>query len=146
LKVSGQKAKALLDFFHSGNRILRDDLLKNRVKLAPDIYLAALESLNSALDSKERSIMPNEYLVFEDSAVGVMAGIRAGMRVVWVPHPDLAAEYQTREGLALAVGTELLQTEDLWQLRGIYNGYIDQIPSLDWLNCTKYGIVVPPGP
>jgi hypothetical protein len=32
----------------------------------------------------------------------VEAGRRAGMRVVWVPHPELAAEYRGREKEVLA--------------------------------------------
>jgi pseudouridine-5'-monophosphatase len=143
LKVSGPRTKKLLNIFQPNNRILGDDprVPKDRAKPAPDIYLIALKSLNSAADFKEKPIMPNECLVFEDSAVGVTAGIRAGMRVVWVPHPDLA-EYRKRQGFKLAMETELIQNEDGWQLGVIDDVCIEQIPSLDQFNYSKYGIVV----
>lgn len=39
---------------------------------------------------------------FKDGVSGVVAGRRAGMRVVWVPHPGLALDYKGREAEALA--------------------------------------------
>ena len=95
LKTSRPETKRLLDFFQPGQQILGDDarLQQGRGKPAPDIYLVALQSLNSAADAMEKAILPEECLVFEDSVVGVEAGRRAGMRVVWVPHKDVLAEY-----------------------------------------------------
>ena len=55
--------------------------------------------------------MPEECLVFEDSVPGVEAGRRAGMRVVWCPHPSLLREYEGREEEVLA---------------GIANGYLGE--------------------
>lgn len=45
---------------------------------------------------------PEECLVFEDSVPGVEAGRRAGMQVVWCPHPELLVEYRGREKEVLA--------------------------------------------
>jgi pseudouridine-5'-monophosphatase len=67
-------------------------------KPSPDIFLLALKRLNTTLSSKgESPLRPDECLVFEDSIAGVEAGRRAGMRVVWVPHPGLAEVCQGRE-------------------------------------------------
>ena len=46
--------------------------------------------------------MPEECLVFEDSVPGVEAGRRAGMRVVWCPHPELLKLYRGHEREVLA--------------------------------------------
>jgi len=72
LKTSRPETKRLLGFFQSDRRVLGDDprVRQGRGKPAPDIYLVALQSLNSAADSGEKAIMPNECLVFEDSVAG----------------------------------------------------------------------------
>lgn len=72
LKTSGRETKRLLDFFQPDRRVLGDDprIKQGRGKPAPDIYLVALQSLNSATESGEKPIMPNECLVFEDSVAG----------------------------------------------------------------------------
>lgn len=73
-------------------------------KPAPDIYLLALECINSELrrTGEEPEVRPEECLVLEDAVPGVEAGRRAGMRVVWVPHTGLLREYEGREGEVLA--------------------------------------------
>jgi len=61
-----------------------------RGKPAPDIYLAALASLNQ--DRKAagvQEIKPEECLVFEDGLAGVESGHAANMTVIWIPHPEL---------------------------------------------------------
>ena len=86
-------------------RVLGDDprIPKGKGKPAPDIYLLALETINAELRAKgAEEIMPEECLVFEDSVPGVEAGRRAGMRVVWCPHPELLKEYRGREREVLA--------------------------------------------
>jgi pseudouridine-5'-monophosphatase len=83
--------------------------------------------------------MPNECLVFEDSVAGVEAGRRAGMRVVWVPHPDVAVEYQARQKDVLAGRTGMIVGDD-WQLGEIDDGWAEIIPSLEHFNYEKYGI------
>jgi hypothetical protein len=62
----------------------------------------SLQRLNDALPVGERPIKPIECLIFEDSIAGVEAGRRAGMRVVWVPHPGLLEAYRGRQHLILA--------------------------------------------
>ena len=85
---------AVLDLIPSAHKVLGDDkrVPKGRGKPAPDIYLVALQSINDNLPDGVPKIEPRECLVFEDSVIGVEAGRRAGMRVVWVPHQKLAAE------------------------------------------------------
>ena len=84
LKTSGSASKRLLDFFPPERRVLGDDprlrQRQGRAKPAPDIYLIALESLNSATGPGESSILPSECLIFEESVAGVEAARRAGMR------------------------------------------------------------------
>lgn len=50
-----------------------------RSKPEPDVYLKAME---------EGSLSRDETLVFEDSVIGATAGIRAGLRVMYVPEPE----------------------------------------------------------
>lgn len=144
LKTSRSETKQLLSFFQPDKRVLGDDLRvrQGRGKPEPDIYLVALQSLNSAADPGAKAIMPNECLVFEDSVAGVEAGRRAGMRVVWVPHPDLAVEYQARKRDVLAGRTGMI-VGDEWQLGEIDDGWAESIPSLEHFNYEKYGIDVP---
>ncbi|KAJ5388773.1 HAD-superfamily hydrolase subfamily IA variant 3 [Penicillium cosmopolitanum] len=95
----------LFEAFSQPQRVLGDDprIGKGRGKPLPDIYLLALETINADLRSKgETEIKPEECLVFEDAVPGVEAGRRAGMQVVWVPHPGLLEAYKGREGEVLA--------------------------------------------
>lgn len=95
----------LFSAFPKSQQVLGDDprIGKGRGKPLPDIYLLALETINSTLRAKgETEIKPEECLVFEDAVPGVEAGRRAGMRVVWVPHPGLLESYKGREGEVLA--------------------------------------------
>lgn len=145
LKLSRPETKQLLSFFPSDRRVLGDDprVRQGRGKPAPDIYLVALQSLNSAADHGENPILANECLVFEDSVVGVEAGRRAGMRVVWVPHPDVAVEYQSRQKDVLAGRMGMIAVGDDWQLGEVDDGWAECIPNLELFNYEKYGINVP---
>jgi pseudouridine-5'-monophosphatase len=145
LKASGSETKRLLSFFQPEKRVLGDDprVRPGRGKPAPDIYLAALQSLNSVAGPGEKAILPNECLVFEDSVAGVEAGRRAGMRVVWVPHPDVAVEYQARQKEVLAGRTGITEVGDDRHLGEIDDGWAETIPNLEHFNYKKYGIVVP---
>ena len=140
LKTSGPETKQLLSLFRSERRVLGDDprLQKGRSKPAPDIYLLALQALNAAVGPDGKAIQPNECLAFEDSLVGVEAARRAGMRVVWVPHPDMVVEYQTRQKEVLAVEA------DDWHPGRIDDGWTETIQSLEHFDYKKYGIVVTP--
>lgn len=95
----------LFSHFEKEHQVLGDDarIPKGRGKPAPDIYLLALSTLNDSLRAKgEPEIQPEECLVFEDSVPGVESGRRAGMQVVWCPHPGLLTEYKGREKEVLA--------------------------------------------
>ncbi|KAF2199882.1 HAD-like protein [Delitschia confertaspora ATCC 74209] len=95
----------LFSVFPEQHRVLGDDprIPKGRGKPAPDIYLLALETINAALREKGATeILPEECLVFEDSVPGVEAGRRAGMQVIWCPHPELLQEFKGREKEVLA--------------------------------------------
>ncbi|KAL8685043.1 MAG: hypothetical protein Q9224_006002, partial [Gallowayella concinna] len=66
------------------------DMQTKKGKPAGDIYLLAMERINSSLTADDmRQLKPEECLVFEDSIAGVAAGRAAGMRVCWVPHEGL---------------------------------------------------------
>jgi pseudouridine 5'-phosphatase len=96
---------SLFSLFPESQRVLGDDsrIGPGRGKPAPDIYLLALETINTGLREKgEKEITPYECLVFEDSVPGVEAGRRAGMRVVWCPHQGLIGEFKGREEDVLA--------------------------------------------
>jgi pseudouridine-5'-monophosphatase len=147
LKTSNQlETKQMMSYFQPDwRRVLGDDprVRQGRGKPAPDIYLAALQSLNSALIPAEKPIMPSECLVFEDSVVGVEAGRRAGMRVIWVPHPDLEAEYQPVQKAVLAGRAGMREAADEWQLGEVDDGWAESISSLEDFDYEKYGILVP---
>ncbi|KAJ0426916.1 HAD-like domain-containing protein [Aspergillus carlsbadensis] len=95
----------LFSLFPEPSRVIGDDprIGKGRGKPLPDIYLLALETINAELREKgEKEITPEECLVFEDAVPGVEAGRRAGMRVIWCPHPGLLSAYNGREAEVLA--------------------------------------------
>ncbi|KAM0806778.1 hypothetical protein AB5N19_07115 [Seiridium cardinale] len=146
LKTSRPITKQLLGFFQPERRVLGDDprLRQGRGKPAPDIYLIALQSLNAAAGLGETPILPNECLVIEDSIAGVEAARRAGMRVVWVPHPDVALEHQERQKDVLAGRTSMFEVGDEWQLGEIDDGWAESIASLEDFDYTKYGFHIPP--
>jgi pseudouridine-5'-monophosphatase len=142
LKISNSETKRLISFFQADRQVLGDDprVRQGRRKPAPDIYLVALQSLNSMVSSGKEPIMPNECLVFEDSIAGVEAGRRAGMRVIWVPHPDVAIEYQARQKDVLAGRTGIFNVGDGWQPGDIDDGWAETISSLEQFDYEKYGI------
>jgi pseudouridine-5'-monophosphatase len=83
------------------------EMSDSKKKPEPDIFLLALKRLNAAEGARgERNVEPRECLVFEDSIAGVEAARRAGMRVVWVPHPGLAEVCKGREMDVLMGRTE----------------------------------------
>ncbi|KAI4941282.1 hypothetical protein J4E91_010859 [Alternaria rosae] len=83
------------------------EMSDSKKKPEPDIFLLALKRLNAAETARgERALEPTECLVFEDSIAGVEAARRAGMRVVWVPHPGLAEVCKGREMDVLMGRTE----------------------------------------
>lgn len=95
--------------------------------------------------------MPEECLVFEDSVPGVEAGRRAGMRVVWCPHPELLGEYRGREGEVLAGRTGLREGDGEEGREGqrvagapgdIDDGWAELLESLEEFPYERYGIKV----
>ena len=112
LKVSRSEiGDAFRNVFGENIQVLGDNprLEAGRGKPAPDIYLLALDAINAKLEDK---IKPKECLVFEDSVPGVEAGRRAGMRVIWVPHPELRLEYKGREEEVLAARSGFGEVDD----------------------------------
>lgn len=149
LKTSASsETQKLLSFFPPENRVLGDDPRlpskgSGRGKPAPDIYQVALQTLNSTMEAAgQPPILPSECLVFEDSVVGVEAGRRAGMQVVWVPHPDMAIEYRGQEQVVLAGRTRMVEIGDEEQLGDVDDGWAEMIPRLDYFDYVKYGINV----
>ncbi|KAI1138723.1 HAD-like protein [Hypoxylon sp. FL0543] len=144
MKTSRETTRAVLELIPEEHRVLGDDprIQHGRGKPAPDIYLVALESINSSLPDGVPKIEPKECLVFEDSVLGVEAGRRAGMRVVWVPHPELAKEYKGKEEEVLAGRTALYPIGNDEQRGKIDDGWAEQLPSLEDFPYEKFGIVV----
>lgn len=151
----------LFSAFPEKNRVLGDDprIPTGRGKPAPDIYLVALETINKELRAKgEEEILPSECLVFEDSVPGVEAGRRAGMRVVWCPHPMVLKEYRGRErqvlaGIANGDGDEELNEvmDEAGAKRGgggkgglrrLDDGWAVLVESLEAFDYGRYGIEV----
>ena len=137
----------LFSVFEAPRRVLGDDprIPAGRGKPLPDIYLLALETINSTLAAGEPPVRPEECLVFEDSVPGVEAGRRAGMRVVWCPHPMLRREFAGREASVLAGLTgEAGHGVDVHQLGELGDGWADAYETLVDFPYGRYGIVVPP--
>jgi pseudouridine-5'-monophosphatase len=133
----------LFAVFEEHRRVLGDDarIPKGRGKPAPEIYLLALKTINESRGEGEREVRPEECLVFEDSVPGVEAGRRAGMRVVWVPHPELFVEYKDRVKEVLAGRTGEAGEVDLHQLGEVDDGWGEYLKSLEDFDYKKYGIV-----
>ncbi|KAK3315932.1 GS1-like protein [Apodospora peruviana] len=122
----------LLDLIPPERRVLADDEKMKRAnrKPAPDIFLMALEGINATL-SDDKKLSPAECLVFEDSLPRVEAGRRAGMRVVWVPHPDLKIILlEGRRGF-LQGRTGIVPIGKEEQLGEIGDGWAEEIASLE---------------
>jgi pseudouridine-5'-monophosphatase len=143
-KLKTGHLEELFSVFESHRRVLGDDarIPNGRGKPAPEIYLLALQTINSSLSEGEKEILPEECLVFEDSVPGIESGRRAGMRCVWVPHPELYLEYQGREKIVLAGRTGEGGQVDLHQLGMEDDGWADQLSSLENFPYEKYGIIV----
>ncbi len=136
----------LFSVFESHRLVLGDDkrIPPGRGKPLPDIYLLALQTINESLSEGEEPISPEECLVFEDSVPGVEAGRRAGMRVIWCPHPLLKEEYAGREKTVLAGRMGEAGDVDLHQVGEIDDGWAEYLESLVEFPYAQYGIVVPP--
>jgi len=137
----------LFDLFPAGQKVLGDDprIPKGRGKPAPEIYLLALKTINDGLRERgEKDVKPAECLVFEDSVPGVESGRRAGMQVVWCPHPGLLKEYEGREkevlaGLCGEHESEGERTED-GKVGELDDGWAVLVESLEKFDYARYGI------
>lgn len=148
LKMKRPETRAMMDMIPLKCRVLGDDprVKPGRGKPAPDIYLVALEAINAVLKEEntgEPPITPAECLVFEDSVPGVEAGRRAGMRVVWVPHEGLWAEWKDRVKEVLAGRSGLVQIGDEHQLGQLDDGWAEKLDSLVNFPYERFGIQGP---
>ncbi|OJJ44964.1 hypothetical protein ASPZODRAFT_134384 [Penicilliopsis zonata CBS 506.65] len=162
-KLKSDHLPELFSAFPESERVLGDDprIGKGRGKPLPDIYLLALETINANLRQKgEKEISPSECLVFEDAVPGVEAGRRAGMRVVWCPHPGLLEAYTGREEEVLAGLTGQHKEEEksaaekeaealqAWRVQGsgspgqLNDGMGELLTTLENFPYEKYGIYV----
>ena len=135
----------LFSVFEPHRRILGDDprMSSSRGKPSPDIFQLALKAINDSLAEGEKPIAPEECLVFEDSAVGVEAGRRAGMRVIWCPLQMLAEEYAGMEAEVLAGRTGAAVDNEPHQVGEIGDGWAERVDSLENFDYEKYGITLP---
>ncbi|KAG7102808.1 hypothetical protein HYQ44_016896 [Verticillium longisporum] len=130
--------------FAPHRRVLGDDprIAPGRGKPHPDIFLLALATINASLPAGEAPVTPDECLVFEDSVPGVEAGRRAGMRVIWCPHPMLKKEYAGREPEVLAGRTGEAGDVDMHQVGELDDGWAEYLETLEGFPYAKYGIEV----
>jgi pseudouridine 5'-phosphatase len=148
---------AITDAFPEACRVFGDDvdMAGRQKKPAPDIFGVALQRINAALGEGEEPVRLEECLVFEDSIAGVEAGRRAGMRVVWVPHPGLLEVCRGHEQSVLAGATEPNgqsegevepMTPVAAQVEGLQNhirsedGWAEMFTSLEDFHYEHYGI------
>ena len=157
-KLKSSHLSSIFSFFPLCRRVLGDDprIPPGKGKPAPDIYLLALDIINAGIRAKgqEKEITPEECLVFEDSVPGVEAGRRAGMRVIWCPHPELLKEYKGKEREVLAgltgaqkdpeVRDALVESGAEGRVKGkpgkLDDGWAELLTSLEGFPYRKYGI------
>ena len=132
-----------------------DRIPRGRGKPLPDIYLLAVQTINECIEAEgagERPVQPEECLVFEDSVPGVEAGRRAGMRVIWCPHPGLFEIFRDREKEVLAGRTGEYTERDAdhdgpgsipgspGQVGEVDDGWAERLDTLEHFDFLKYGI------
>lgn len=142
-KLKTDHLEELFTVFEPHRRVLGDDtrIAPGRGKPSPDIYHLALKTINDSLAEGEKKILPEECLVFEDSVPGIESGRRAGMRCVWIPHPELYIEFNGRHKAVLAGRTGESEV-DFHQLGQEDDGWADYLTSLENFPYEKFGIVV----
>ncbi|KAH9823550.1 HAD-like domain-containing protein [Melampsora americana] len=121
------------------NVICGDSIEMKRGKPNPDPFLlAAKKFLGLQISSDEKGnlnplnehqldqldgLRPDEILVFEDGIPGVRAAKAAGMRVIWVPDPEL-------KKLQLSQGTEAVDADEVLDSLEEWNGLKWGLPPL----------------
>jgi len=153
LAVKTGHLEDMFSVFPKAYRVIGEDhrMGKGRGKPAPDCYLLALKLINESLSSSTAPIKPEECLVFEDSIFGAVAGRRAGMRVVWVPHKMLLSEFQGHEHKIIETSIRESLAKDgnnsrssaMMDLASNRN-WLRLLPSLENFPYLEYGIIVPP--
>jgi len=159
-EIKTSHIQSISEAFPEPYRVFGDDMEMEdkRKKPAPDIFLLALERINAALERQGggKPVKVEECLVFEDSIAGVEAARRAGMRVIWVPHPGLlevckgweeavlqgATEQQEGEVGPMVprdreMGVKRGRLEDGWKSG---DGWAELITSLEHFSYERYGI------
>lgn len=156
-EIKTETMKDMFSVFAEDQIVTGDDprVPKGRGKPLPDIYLVALETINEhirKISPEKAEVQPNECIVFEDSIPGVEAGRRAGMRVVWCPHPGLLNEYLGREGEVLAGKTgehkeDEIESHGIGTIKGspghvgeIDDGWAELLHSLEDFKYERYSI------
>ncbi|TYJ57593.1 hypothetical protein B9479_001675 [Cryptococcus floricola] len=87
----------IFSLFPPSSILTADSAHVKRGKPNPDIFLAAAESLGRDVGPAEGEVSEKQKeerrkgIVFEDGTPGVLAGVAAGMNVIWVPDPELLA-------------------------------------------------------
>ena len=149
--------KEMFSVFAEDQVVMGDDprVPKVRGNPLPYIFLVALATINEHIKNvgrKESEVQPNECIVFEDSVPGVESGRRAGMRVLWCPHPGLLNEYVGREKEVLAGRTgehkaAEIERHGISTIKGspghvgeIDDGWAELLHTLEDFKYEKYGI------
>lgn len=157
--IKTESMKEMFSVFAEDQIVVGDDprVPKGRGKPLPDIYLVALQTINAHIRKTtpdESAVRPDECIVFEDSVPGVEAARRAGMRVVWCPHPGLLEEYKGQEKQVLAGRTGAHNEEELerhgtgimegspGQEGEIDDGWAELLKTLEDFKYEKYGFKV----
>ena len=85
LKMSNMEGKFTGYFKHM--LFGSEDPRVKQSKPFPDVFLVFRQMF--AVSNQESLPPTSSFLVFEDSVQGVIAGLRAGMQVVWIPDPRM---------------------------------------------------------
>jgi len=146
---SERLGQEIFDYFPPEQIVKGDDtrISAGQGKPSPVIYETALETINERRRKEGKDkITALECLVFEDAVLGVEAGRRAGMRVVWVPHQGLLEVYKGREEEVLAGLCEEHAADTGNKIRGevgqLRDGWGELRDSLVGFDYSKYGIQV----
>ncbi|KAG0252054.1 glutathione synthase [Mortierella polycephala] len=89
--MNNQELFSLFDVIVCG-----DDPAITNGKPNPDIFYVARDRLARHFGQEE--VLNENCLVFEDSPIGVQAGVNASMKVLWVPDENIGRLYPSLEG------------------------------------------------